>query len=121
MRPTRRQILRLTGSLWALAAPTGLLNAQCLVPAVSVAELLNLARAKPDELSYVSPGIGTPGHLASSMLLYLTGTKATHIPYKGGGQAVVDLVAGHATVKADPFRREPPASAEMQRSPEARG
>jgi tripartite-type tricarboxylate transporter receptor subunit TctC len=67
------------------------------VPAASVAELLSLARAKPDELSFVSPGIGTPGHLASSMLLYLTGTKATHIPYKGGGQAVVDLVAGHVT------------------------
>jgi len=67
------------------------------VPAASVAELLSLARAKPDELSFVSPGIGTPGHLASSMLLHLTGTKATHIPYKGGGQAVVDLVAGHVT------------------------
>jgi len=71
------------------------------VPANSVAELIALARAKPGELTYVSPGIGTPGHLASSMLLHLTGTKATHVPYKGGGQAVVDLVAGHVTWTID--------------------
>jgi tripartite-type tricarboxylate transporter receptor subunit TctC len=67
------------------------------VPASSLAELLALARAKPGELSFGSPGVGTPGHLASSMLLHLTGTRATHIPYKGGGQAVADLVAGHFT------------------------
>src|SRR5580704_17173249 len=62
------------------------------VPARSVAELLSLAKAKPGELTFVSPGIGTPGHLASSMLMHLTGIRATHVPYKGGGQAVVDLV-----------------------------
>jgi tripartite-type tricarboxylate transporter receptor subunit TctC len=67
------------------------------VPARSVAELLSLAKAKPGELTFVSPGIGTPGHLASSMLMHLTGIRATHVPYKGGGQAVVDLVAGHVT------------------------
>jgi tripartite-type tricarboxylate transporter receptor subunit TctC len=67
------------------------------VPARSVAELVSLAKAKPGELTFVSPGIGTPGHLASSLLLHLTGTQASHVPYKGGGQAVVDLVAGHVT------------------------
>ena len=67
------------------------------VPARSVQELLALARARPDELTFVSPGVGTPGHLASSLLMYLTGIKATHIPYKGGGQAVQDLIAGHVT------------------------
>jgi len=67
------------------------------VPARSVAELVSLARAKPGELTFVSPGVGTPGHLASSMLMHLTGIRATHVPYKGGGQAVVDLVAGHVT------------------------
>lgn len=67
------------------------------VPARSVAELLALARAKPGELTFVSPGVGTPGHLAASLLMHLTGIKATHIPYKGGGQAVQDLIAGHVT------------------------
>jgi hypothetical protein len=56
------------------------------VPAASVAELLSLAGAKPDELSFVSPGIGTPGHLASSMLLYLTETKATTSRTRAAGR-----------------------------------
>ena len=56
------------------------------VPARSVQELIALARARPDELTFVSPGVGTPGHLASSLLMYLTGIKAAHVPYKGGGQ-----------------------------------
>ena len=67
------------------------------VPANSLAELVSLAKAKPGELSFNSPGVGTPGHLASSMLMHLTGIQATHVPYKGGGQAVIDLVGGHVT------------------------
>ena len=53
------------------------------VPARSVMELLSLAKAKPGELTFVTPGVGTPGHLAASLLMHLTGIKATHIPYKG--------------------------------------
>jgi tripartite-type tricarboxylate transporter receptor subunit TctC len=67
------------------------------VPANSLAELVSLAKAKPGELSFNSPGVGTPGHLASSLLMHLTGIQATHVPYKGGGQAVIDLVGGHVT------------------------
>ena len=67
------------------------------VPARSLEELLALARAKPGELTFVSPGVGTPGHLAASLLIHRTGIKATHVPYKGGGQAVQDLIAGHVT------------------------
>jgi len=67
------------------------------VPANSLAELVSLAKAKPGELTFNSPGVGTPGHLASSLLMHRTGIQATHVPYKGGGQAVVDLVAGHVT------------------------
>lgn len=67
------------------------------VPARTVAELLSLAKAKPGTLTFNSPGVGTPGHLASCLLMQMTGIEATHVPYKGGGQAVVDLVAGHVT------------------------
>lgn len=67
------------------------------VPATSVKELVSLARAKPGELTFNSPGVGTPGHLASSLLLHMAGIQATHVPYKGGGQAATDLVAGHVT------------------------
>jgi tripartite-type tricarboxylate transporter receptor subunit TctC len=71
------------------------------VPARSVEELLALARAKPGELTFVTPGVGTPGHLAASLLMHRTGIKVTHIPYKGGGQAVQDLIAGHVTFTID--------------------
>lgn len=67
------------------------------VPARSVADLIALAKARPGELTFVSPGVGTPGHLSASLLIYLTGMKATHVPYKGGGQAAQDLVAGHVS------------------------
>ena len=73
------------------------------VPAASVAELLSLARAKPGELTFASPGVGTPGHLASSLLMHLTGTRAIHVPYKSGGQAVLDLVVGHVTWTIEGF------------------
>jgi tripartite-type tricarboxylate transporter receptor subunit TctC len=71
------------------------------VPARSVEELLALARAKPGELTFVTPGVGTPGHLAASLLMHRAGIKVTHIPYKGGGQAVQDLIAGHVTFTID--------------------
>lgn len=67
------------------------------VAANSVGELVELAKARPGELTFNSPGIGTPGHLASSLLMHMTGIRATHVPYKGGGQAVTDLAAGHVT------------------------
>jgi tripartite-type tricarboxylate transporter receptor subunit TctC len=71
------------------------------VPANSLAELVILAKAKPGELSFNSPGVGTPGHLASSLLMHLTGIRATHIPYKSGGQAALDVVGGHVTWTID--------------------
>jgi tripartite-type tricarboxylate transporter receptor subunit TctC len=71
------------------------------VPANSVMELVALAKAKPGELSFNSPGIGTPGHLASSLLMHLAGIRATHVPYKSGGQAAMDLAAGHVTWSID--------------------
>jgi tripartite-type tricarboxylate transporter receptor subunit TctC len=67
------------------------------VPAGSVKELVELARAKPGELTFSSPGIGTPGHLASGLLMHFSGIRATHVPYKSSAQATTDLAAGHVT------------------------
>ena len=50
------------------------------VPANSVSELVALAKAKPGELSFISPGVGTPGHLASSLLMHLTGIRRPMCP-----------------------------------------
>jgi tripartite-type tricarboxylate transporter receptor subunit TctC len=64
------------------------------VSANTLAELIALAKAKPDLLSYASVGNGSPGHLAGELFKLRTGTQMTHIPYRGGGPAVTDVVAG---------------------------
>jgi tripartite-type tricarboxylate transporter receptor subunit TctC len=65
------------------------------IPATNLEELLALARKKPGTLSLASPGNGSPGHLAGTLLESLTGADFVHIPYKGGGPAMSDLIAGH--------------------------
>ena len=64
------------------------------VPANTVAELVALAKAKPGTLSYASVGNGSPGHLAGELFKLRTGTEMTHVPYKGGGPAVTDVMGG---------------------------
>lgn len=64
------------------------------VPYHSVAELVAAAKAKPGELSYASVGVGSPGHLAGELLNLRAGVKTTHVPYRGGGPAVTDVMAG---------------------------
>jgi len=64
------------------------------VPARSVPEFIALAKAKPGKVVYGSAGNGSANHLAMELFKVATGTNIVHIPYKGGGPAVVDLVAG---------------------------
>lgn len=65
------------------------------VQADTAGELVRLAKAKPGRLNFGSPGIGTPPHLAGELFRQTAGIDTVHVPYKGGGQAVADLVAGH--------------------------
>ena len=65
------------------------------VPAKSVKELIAYAKANPGKLNYSSPGNGTSGHLAAEMFKSMAGVNIVHVPYKGGGPAVTDLIAGH--------------------------
>ena len=60
----------------------------------TVAELVALAKAKPGTVSFASVGNGSPGHLAGELLKLRTGTQMTHIPYRGGGPAVTDVMGG---------------------------
>ena len=62
--------------------------------AKDVGEFIRAAQAKPDGMSYASTGIGSGPHLAMVLLQQMTGTRMNHIPYKGGGQALTDLIAG---------------------------
>ncbi len=63
-------------------------------PVKSLADLIALARAKPDSLNYGSGGPGSMHHLSTELLLNLTGTKMTHVPYKATPPALNDLLAG---------------------------
>ena len=65
------------------------------LPANNMRELIAYARAHPGELSYASPGTGTAQHLGAEMFKVMAGgLKITHVPYKGGGQAIGDVVGG---------------------------
>jgi tripartite-type tricarboxylate transporter receptor subunit TctC len=73
--------------------PTGLVVHPSL-PARNVKQLVALAKAKPGQIFYSTSGRGTVGHLAAELLNSSAGIKLVHVPYKGAGPAVIDLVAG---------------------------
>ncbi len=64
------------------------------LPAKSVKDLIVLAKAKPGTFNYASAGIGSSSHLAGALFGILTGTNIVHVPYKGGGPAMVDVLSG---------------------------
>ena len=65
------------------------------LPASTLKEYIALAKRKPGDMLYASSGSGSPGHLAAVLLESMTGVQMTHVPYKGGAPAIVDLIAGH--------------------------
>jgi len=67
-------------------------------PAASLKELVELSRAKPGSLSYASNGSGTIGHLGMEMLKQSSGLDALHVPYKGFGPAMPDLLSGRVSM-----------------------
>jgi tripartite-type tricarboxylate transporter receptor subunit TctC len=72
-------------------------------PVHSVAELVAYAKANPGKVNYGSAGIGTVGHVAGEYFAIATGIKLTHIPYKGTGPAVTDLLGGHIPLSFSPI------------------
>jgi tripartite-type tricarboxylate transporter receptor subunit TctC len=73
------------------------------VPVKSLDQLVALAKSKPGQLNYASPGSGTPHHLRSEMFKQITGTDIVHVPYKGSAGAVVDLVGGQVQIGLFPL------------------
>ena len=71
------------------------------VPANSVQELIDLAKAKPGELNFASSGNGTSIHLSGELFKAMTGTDIVHVPYKGSGPAVTDLLGGQVQMMFD--------------------
>lgn len=79
----------------SLTAMSGfVLAAHPSVPATSVKDLIALARARPGQLSYASSGVGAPPHLAGELLKTMAKIDILHVPYKGVGQSITDLVGG---------------------------
>ena len=68
------------------------------LPVQSVAELIALAKKKPGDLQYASAGIGSFQHLGGELFKLMAGVDILHVPFKGGGPAMVDVVGGHTKV-----------------------
>ena len=67
------------------------------IPARSVKDLIALARARPEQITYASSGAGTSTHLAAALFEHLAQVKMVHIAYKGGAPAVIDVAAGQVS------------------------
>ncbi len=72
-------------------------------PVKSVSELIAYAKAKPGEVSYGSAGVGTATHIAGKLFVAMSGVKITHIPYRGSGPVLNDLVGGHIPMSFTPI------------------
>ena len=89
-----------------LSTPPNIVAVNATLPVNNLREFVAYAKARPDgSVSFASSGAGSSTHLAGELFQSLTQTKLTHIPYKGMGQAVLDLVGGQVTVMFGP----PPA------------
>jgi tripartite-type tricarboxylate transporter receptor subunit TctC len=71
------------------------------LPVSNVQDFIALAKSRKGKLNYASSGIGTQQHFAAELFQLATGTEMTHVPYKGSGAAVVDLIAGQVDVNFD--------------------
>ena len=71
------------------------------LPVNTVAQLISLAKANPDQMTYGSSGIGSTQHLAGALFAKIAGIQLNHVPYKGSGQAIIDLLGGQITMNFD--------------------
>lgn len=81
--------------IWSLASSGTVFVVSANSPYKTLQELLAAARAQPGRVSYGSAGVGTPPHLNAEMFMRKTGIKMTHVPYRGSGQVIADILGGH--------------------------
>jgi tripartite-type tricarboxylate transporter receptor subunit TctC len=81
-----------------LAIVPNVVTARMDLPANSIAELIAYAKANPGKVTYASQGNGSTSHLSASMLQSMAGLDLVHVPYKGEGPALVDIVAGRVDI-----------------------
>ena len=68
------------------------------LPARNLKDLISLAKARPGQIAYASAGIGAPSHLAGELFKMMAGINMVHVPYKGSGAALTDLLGGHVAI-----------------------
>jgi tripartite-type tricarboxylate transporter receptor subunit TctC len=78
-----------------LASGPNVLAVNPQVPAKSVQELIALAKQKPGEIHFASAGVGSFQHLSGELFRMMAGINVVHVPFKGGGPSMVDVIAGH--------------------------
>ena len=86
-----------------VARLVGLLSVHPSMPVRSMKELIALAKARPDEISYGTAGAGAFQHLSTSLLANMAGIKMVHVPYKGGGPASIAIAGGEIQVLLTPI------------------
>ena len=82
----------------AIAESPSIMIARAELPAKTVAQLVDAARAKPMDFMFGSGGQGSSAHLATELFLSVTGTKMTHVPYKGVAAAIAEVIAGRLDI-----------------------
>jgi len=85
------------------ASSPNVLTAHPSVQAKTLQELIALTKAKPGQVSFASTGVASVGHLTGELINNLAGIRMTHVPYKGSGQAVTDILGGHVQVMFSGF------------------
>jgi tripartite-type tricarboxylate transporter receptor subunit TctC len=78
------------------------------LPARSVKELIAIAKARPGQLSYASSGVGSATHMTTELFRMMAGIDIVHVPYKGSGQAMVDLIGGQVALAFDQITSSQP-------------
>jgi tripartite-type tricarboxylate transporter receptor subunit TctC len=86
-----------------VSEPAGLIVVHPSVPVKGFGDLISYAKANPGKLNYASAGNGTWNHLFAEQLKAITGIKINHVPYKGAGPAMNDVVGGHVQMMFAPF------------------
>jgi len=89
-----------------IAASPHIILINNFIPAKTLGEFIALAKAEPGKYTFASGGAGSPAHLGPELLASIAGIKLTHVPYKGTGPAIADLLGGHVSMT---FSSLPPA------------
>jgi tripartite-type tricarboxylate transporter receptor subunit TctC len=95
--------LRDIAPVGAIMRAPGVMVVNPAIPPTSVTEFITYAKANPGKINMASPGNGTTAHVFDELFQFMTGVKMVHVPYRGGAQAITDLLSGQVQVYFGPI------------------